>query len=176
MRTRTGLAALSLAVSAMALTGACTEDHPGPSRPPSWEGKAEQEDAMERAARALNAAGAEGDVRVDEGMEDLDRGLDKTFEAKGDHPYSLDIACQAPTDRTVTLTLARGGSHSEWEVTCGDREADRFSVPAGGRFTATIASAGEAGGAADGLVLWRLSTRPPGDMEGCDDDIKGCES
>lgn len=177
MLTRERLAlALPLVVSVMALTGACASedaDSAAPAPAPTWDGKADQEDAMERAARALNAAGSEGASRVDEGMEDLARGLHKSFEAKGDRPYALDLACQAPTDRSVTLTLARGDANSEWEVTCGEPEADRFSIPAGARFTATVPPTGTEG---DGLVLWRLSTVSAADVDGCEDDIKGCES
>jgi hypothetical protein len=178
MRTRTGLA-LAFVVSAMALTGACTEQE-NQERPasanatptPSWEGKEDQEDAMRRATRALNAVESDGASRVDAGMENLAQGLDKTLEAKGGRPYTFGIACQAPTHRTVTLRLARGDADSEWEVTCGDREADRFDIPAGGRFTARIAPAGED---TDGLVLWRLDTVSPDDVDGCGDDIEGCE-
>lgn len=188
MRIRKAIA-LAFVVSAMALTGACTEqknqerptDPKGPDSSASaiatptssWEGKEDQEDAMQRAARALNAVESDGASRVDEGMEDLARGLDKAFETKGNRPYTFGISCQAPTDRVVTLTLARGDAEIGWEVTCGDREADQFNIPAGGRFTAEVAPMGKN---TDGLVLWRLGTVSPDDVDGCDDDIKGCES
>ncbi|MEU6590553.1 hypothetical protein ABZ923_15255 [Streptomyces sp. NPDC046881] len=187
MRARQSLA-LVLIVAATALTGGCAEQEnretttaPGPtasSAPtsttpaPSWEGKAPREDAMRRATRALNAVETDGASRVDEGMEDLARGLDKTFTPKGNRPHTFDIACQAPADHTLTLTLAGAGAESEWEVTCGDREADRFNIPAGSRFTARIPAADRH---TQGLVQWRLSTIAPADVEGCKDDIGGCE-
>ncbi|MBN0044866.1 hypothetical protein JS756_12260 [Streptomyces actuosus] len=192
MRMRPGLA-LAVVASVTALAGACAEqrdiegtppapgrnDPSGPTASPmpgstaSWEGKEDQEEAMQRATRALNAVEPDGASRVDEGMENLTQGLAKTFEVKGTAPYTFGIACQAPTDRTVTLTLSRGTANSEWEVTCGDREADRFDIPAGGRFTAGIAPTAQN---ADGLVLWRLDTVAADDVDGCDDDIQGCEN
>ncbi|MFJ3234638.1 hypothetical protein [Streptomyces sp. NPDC086787] len=176
--------ALTLVVSVMALTGACTEDRPrngeaearrtasaaAPTH--SWDGKEEEEDAIRRATRALGAVRTEGVSRVDEGLESLARGLDRTFTGEGDHPYTFDVACQAPDRRSVTLTLARGDTANEWEVTCGDREADRFNIPAGGRFTARITKSGPH---SDGFVMWRLNTVAPQDVDGCKDDITGCE-
>ncbi|MEU0009186.1 hypothetical protein ABZ079_34320 [Streptomyces sp. NPDC006314] len=187
MRARHSLA-LALVVSATALTGGCAEQRnrdattesgktvssgSATATPaPTWEGKEDREDAMRRATRALNAVAADGASRVDEGMESLARGLDKTFTPKGDRPHTFDIACQAPAGRSLTLTLARDDAESEWEVTCGDREADQFNIPAGGRFTARISTAGQP---AEGFVRWRLSTVTPADVEGCEDDINGCE-
>ncbi|MEU1408678.1 hypothetical protein ABZ471_41480 [Streptomyces sp. NPDC005728] len=92
---------------------------------------------------------------------------------KGNRPYTFDLACQAPARRSVTLTLARGDEESEWEVTCGDREADQFNIPVGGRFTARIPHTGQD---TDGLVLWRLDAVAPEDLDDCEDDIEGCES
>ncbi|MCF3128906.1 hypothetical protein [Streptomyces olivochromogenes] len=187
MRTRQGLA-LTIIVTAMALTGACTEqkNQEGKAEPgntassspatttpaPSWDGKEDQEDAMRRATRALKAVQPDGASRVDEGMESLARGLKKTFTAQGDRAYTFDVACQAPAPRSVTLTLTRGDADSEWEVTCGDREADQFNIAAGGPFTVRITHAVKD---AEGLVLWRLNTVAPDDVDGCEDDIKGCE-
>ncbi|MGW7790365.1 hypothetical protein [Streptomyces tricolor] len=177
MRARRSLA-LALITVATALTAGCTDQEtretatgPGTTAP-SWDGKAPQEDALRRATRALNAVEPDGAARVDEGVEDLARGLDKTFGPKGDRPHTFDIACQAPADRTLTLILARGDAETEWEVTCGDREADQFNIPAGGRFTARVPAAGRD---TQGFVLWRLSTIAPADVEGCEDDIEGCE-
>ncbi|MGW7379194.1 hypothetical protein [Streptomyces sp. NPDC054794] len=187
MRSRQGLA-LTVIVIAMALTGACAEQKnqegkaepgntalssPGTTTPaPSWDGKEDQEDAMRRTTLALKAVQPDGASRVVEGMESLARGLKKTFTAQGDRPYTVDVACQAPAHRSVTLTLARGDAHSEWEVTCGDREADQFNIAVGGPFTVRITHAGQD---AEGLVLWRLNTVAPQDVDGCEDDIKGCE-
>ncbi|UXY32028.1 hypothetical protein [Streptomyces sp. HUAS TT20] len=175
MSARQGLA---LIVSAAVLTGACAEQRneerksePGGTAS-SWDGKEDQEDAMQRATRALNAVEPDGASRVDEGMESLARGLNKAFTAQGDRPYTFDVACQAPTRRSVTLTLARDGTNSEWEVACGDREADQFNIPAGSRFTARITPVGPD---TEGLVLWRLNTVVPHDVDGCKDDIKGCD-
>lgn len=180
--------ALALVLSAAALTSGCAEGTKDPSRTehgtttppapattspaPSWEGKEDQEDAMRRATRALNAAETEGASRVDSGMAQLADGLDKTFTATGDRPYTFDIACQAPTSRTLTLSLARGEAETEWELDCGDREADQFNIPAGPPFTARIAGSGPD---TDGLVLWRLNTIAPDAVEDCEDDIEGCE-
>ncbi|WP_037864317.1 hypothetical protein [Streptomyces sp. NRRL S-340] len=145
--------------------------YPSPSAVTGWDGKAEQEDALRDATQALNASEIEGAARVAEGMASLPQGLDKTFTAEG-RPHTLDIACQAPGPRSITLILGRGTVESEWEVTCGDREADQFNIPAGALFTARVARTGPD---AEGLVLWRLSALRPDDVDGCDDDIEGCE-
>ncbi|WP_030347250.1 hypothetical protein [Streptomyces sp. NRRL S-1022] len=187
MRARQSVA-LALIVAATALTGGCAEQNnrettnePSPTASsgpatvtpaPSWEGKAPQEDAMRRATRALNAVEPDSASRVDEGMENLAQGLNKTFTSKENRPHTFDIACQAPDDHTLTLTLARGGVESEWEVKCGDRQADQFNIPAGSRFTARIPAAGQH---TQGLMQWRLNTVTTADVEGCKDDIGGCE-
>jgi hypothetical protein len=90
-------------------------------------------------------------------MTALAKGLDRTFTTRGDRPHTFDIACQAPAPHTLTLTLVRGGTQSEGEVVCGDREADRFDIPAGASFTARIKASTQD---TDGLVLWRLDTVP----------------
>jgi hypothetical protein len=174
MRARQCLA-LALIVAATVLTGGCAEQETREAtatEAPSWEGKAPQEDALRRATRALNAVEPDGAARVDEGMEDLARGLERTFALEENRPHTFGIACQAPADRTLTLTLARGDVTSEWEVTCGDREADWFNIPAGGRFTARLPAADPH---TQGFVLWRLDTVDPADVEDCEDDITGCE-
>ncbi|MFB7595215.1 hypothetical protein [Streptomyces sp. NPDC056160] len=180
--------AVALAALAVAMAGGCSDQrgregtatdagsteaprHPSPSAVPRWDGKAEQEDALRAATQALNASETEGAARVDEGLASLPQGLDKTFTAGG-RPHTLDVACQAPGPRSITLTLGRGTAKSEWEVRCGDREADQFNIPAGARFTARVARTGPD---ADGLVLWRLSAVHPDDVDGCEDDIEGCE-
>ncbi|MFF9815090.1 hypothetical protein [Streptomyces sp. NPDC014006] len=56
--------------------------------------------------------------------------------------------------------------------TCGDCEADRFNIPAGSTFAAHIAPAGQA---IDGLVLWRFIAVDADDVDGCADEIRGCE-
>ncbi|WP_158973148.1 hypothetical protein [Streptomyces griseus] len=181
---RRPLGTLVLALTVVALAAGCAErkgepkesdpeDTPSVSRPSSWEGKADQEDAIERATRALNAVESDGASREDDGVTALTKGLDRTFTAKGDRPYTFDIACQAPAPHTLTLTLARGEAEREWEVECGDRDADRFNVPAGAPFTATITPTERD---TDGLVLWRLDTVAPEDVQDCEDDIAGCGS
>ncbi|MER7192792.1 hypothetical protein [Streptomyces flaveolus] len=93
--------------------------------------------------------------------------MDRTFRAQGDRPYTFDIACQAAAPHTV----ARGDAESEWEVECGDHEADRFNILAGAPFTAEVTPAGRG---TDGLVLWRLDTVAPEDVQDCGDDITEC--
>ncbi|MEU3278392.1 hypothetical protein [Streptomyces antibioticus] len=169
-RTLALIGALTLA----ALTAGCSE--------PSAEaghgntgGKGEAETAMQRATRALNAVEPDSAAREGAGTAPLADGLDRTFTADGDRPYTFDIACQAATTapHTVVLTLVRGDAESEWELECGDREADQFNVPAGAPFTATVAPAKPV---VDGLVLWRLTTVAPEDVVDCTDDITDCES
>ncbi|MEU3842726.1 hypothetical protein AB0E88_22165 [Streptomyces sp. NPDC028635] len=187
MRARNGLA-VTLIASAMTLTGACggptspqraapepehgaERRHTSATSTPTWDGKEEQEDAMRRATQALNAAEPEGVRRIDEGMESLAQGLNKSLTAKG-RPHTLDVACQAPGPRTVTLTLTRGAARSEWDVTCGDREADRFNIPADSTFTARVTPLGHD---IDGLVSWRFNAVDAEDVDGCEDEVKGCE-
>ncbi|MEU2283106.1 hypothetical protein ABZ614_14435 [Streptomyces sp. NPDC013178] len=178
---RTLAPALLLSLAAL-LTAACTEERQEPEDPgnrdsrsaspaPTWDGKEDQEEAMERATRALNAVEAGSASREDSGTAALGEGLDRTFTTPGVRPYTFGVACQTPTPRTLTLTLVRGEAESEWEVECGDREAEQFNLPAGGPFTARIAPPDRD---VDGLVLWRLSTVAPEDVQDCEDDIAGC--
>ncbi|MGV9273953.1 hypothetical protein [Streptomyces griseosporeus] len=182
---------LAVALAALPLTAACTtSDDPvaAPTPPssspqassppaslppaPAWDGKADEEDALRRATRALNAARPEDAERLDEGVTRLAQGLERTFGASEDRPRALTVACQAPATRSLTLTLARGTTSAEWEVTCGDREADRFDIPAGTRFTARVTPADAA---TQGVLLWRLDAVAPGGVVGCGDDVEGCE-
>ncbi|MCE0447800.1 hypothetical protein LT493_39280 [Streptomyces tricolor] len=108
MRARRSLA-LALITVTTALTAGCTDQEtrgtatgPGTTAP-SWDGKAPQEDALRRATRALNAVEARRCRTGRRGVEDLARGLDKTFSPKATAPHTFDIACQAPADRTLTL-------------------------------------------------------------------------
>ncbi len=128
---------------------------------------------MRRATRALNAVEPDGASRVDEGMERLEQGLTKTFAAKGGRPYTFDVACRTPTAPSIALTLQRGGSESEYEVECGDRAADQFNIPAGAPFTVRITPAQRG---TDGIILWRLNTIAPADVDDCNDDIQGCQA
>ncbi|MFM9633237.1 hypothetical protein ACKI10_37350 [Streptomyces galilaeus] len=173
---------LALAFALTALTAGCTQKTPEPkeagnggtpsvSQPPTWEGKGDEEAAMKRATRALNAVEPEGASREDSGTATLAHGLDRSFMVKGDRPYTFDIACQAAAPQTVALILERGDAESEWVVECGDREADQFNIPAGAPFTVTVTPAKRE---TDGLILWRLNTVAPEDVQDCDDDIKGC--
>ncbi|MEU7418143.1 hypothetical protein [Streptomyces antibioticus] len=176
--------AIALTLAFTALAAGCTEEArrpketpdggtPSVTQPPAWEGKGDQEAAMKRATRALNAVEPDSAAREDSGTATLADGLDRTFAARGDRPYTFDIACQAAAPHTVVLTLVRGDAESEWEVECGDREADQFNVPAGAPFTAAVAPAKPV---VDGLVLWRLNTVALEDVEDCVDDITGCEN
>ncbi|MFF9620610.1 hypothetical protein [Streptomyces griseosporeus] len=185
---------LAVVLAALPLTAACTTAGdraaaPGPpasppqaSSPPaslpsapSWDGKADEEDALRRATRALNAVRPEDAERLDEGVTRLAQGLERTFGATfgatDDRPLALTVACQAPAARSLTLTLARGTTSADWDVTCGDREADRFDIPAGTRFTARVTPADAA---TEGVLMWRLDAVAPGGVEGCGDDIGGC--
>ncbi|MFE7933430.1 hypothetical protein ACFU6S_32870, partial [Streptomyces sp. NPDC057456] len=175
---------LVLALALAALTAGCTEETrepkeagnggtPSVSQPPTWEGKGDEEAAMKRATRALNAVEPDSASREDSGTVTLAHGLDRTFTVQGDKPYTFDIACQATVPHIVALTLARGDAESEWEVECGDREADQFNIPAGAPFTATITPVARD---TDGLVLWRLNTVASEDVQDCEDEITECGS
>jgi len=175
---------LALLLSFAALTGACAQEEqereepgkgksPSASRAATWDGKEDQEEAMERAARALDSVEPESASREDSGTAALAQGMEKTFSTPGDRPYTFDIACQTPTPHTLTLALVRGEAKTEWEVECDGREGDRFNIPAGSAFTAGIAPVSRD---TDGLVVWRLSTVAPEDVQDCEDDIAGCES
>ncbi|MFE7954495.1 hypothetical protein [Streptomyces sp. NPDC057413] len=113
MRKHEGSLATALIVSAVLLTGGCVthEDrqretptgpetttvapHSDPASPPTWRGKEDQEDAIQRATRSLNTAEAEGAQRIDEGMANLARGLGRTFTAEG-RPRTLDTLAKLP--------------------------------------------------------------------------------
>ncbi|MFI2644619.1 hypothetical protein [Streptomyces sp. NPDC018610] len=130
---------------------------------------------MTSAEHALNAVEPESAVRVDEGMETtLARALERTFPTKGGRPHAFVVVCRSPAaGRSVTLTLERGEEGSDYEVTCGDREADRFEVPAGSPFTVRVVPDRRD---ADVMVLWRVETVGSDDVSDCGDDIEGCEA
>ncbi|MFD8201187.1 hypothetical protein [Streptomyces sp. NPDC059701] len=54
---------------------------------------------------------------------------------------------------------------------CGDREADQLNIPAGEPFT----TRGDPINDGTDLILWRRDTIALEAVEGCDDDIDGCE-
>ncbi|WP_329407483.1 hypothetical protein OG802_04755 [Streptomyces sp. NBC_00704] len=155
---------------AAAVTGGCARSAAGDAAPPAsspgWEGKDDQELAMRRAGRALDAVEPEGAPLLDSGMADTIRGFDRTFAGTADGPRSLTLACQAPVPHILTVTLERGTRRDAGEVRCGDREGDRFDVPAGVAFTVRIAPA-----PLDGIVLWRLNALAPDE---CEDDVTEC--
>ncbi|MFD9393568.1 hypothetical protein ACFWBB_23435 [Streptomyces sp. NPDC060000] len=120
----------------------------------------------------MSAVEPESASREDSGTATLAQGLNKTFTTQGDRAYVFDITCQTPAPHTLTLTLIRGEAANEWEVECGDREADQFNIPVGAPVTARITPPNRD---TDGLVMWRLNTVGAEDAEDCDDDITGCE-
>ncbi|MFJ8948446.1 hypothetical protein ACIRG4_35460 [Streptomyces sp. NPDC102395] len=183
MRARRPLICILL-LSVAALTGACAEQKREPdesgngksdsaSPPPTWDGKEDAEEAMQSAARALNAVEPKSVFREDSGTTTLAKGLNRTLTMQGQRPYTFDIACQTPSAHTLTLTLMRGDAESEWDVECGDREADQFNIPAGTPVTARITPAS---GEAEGIISWRLNTIGAEDVQDCVDDITGCGS
>ncbi|MCG7523260.1 hypothetical protein MHW47_02165 [Streptomyces sp. OfavH-34-F] len=134
----------------------------------------EPDDAMRRAERALGAA-SDSDARpelVDTASTFVASGMDRKHTAHGDRPYLLSITCDTYGIEELTLTLSRGDQEQAYGIGCGDREADRFSIPAGESFTAQVDPV-ENG---TGLILWRLDTIARDAVEGCDDDIDGCDS
>ncbi|MEU5275573.1 hypothetical protein AB0G87_04040 [Streptomyces asoensis] len=143
------------------------------SPPPTWEGKEDVEEAMQRAARALDAVESKGVFREDSGTATLIEGLNRTLTTKGRKPYTFAISCQTPSAHTLTLTLMRGDTTSEWDVACGDREADRFAIPGGTPFTARVTPVS---GRAEGIIIWRLGTGGVEEVQDCADDITGCGS
>lgn len=147
-----------------------------PSKPSAPSGSTrpwEPDDALQRAERALDAAaddGPEPEV-VDSGTAYVGSGLDKSFPASGEKPYRLDITCDTDKVEELTLTLSRGKEEQAYAVGCGDREADQFNLPADKPFKARV----DPDTHGTGLIAWRLHTVAPGDVDGCDDDIDGCE-
>ncbi|OIJ98865.1 hypothetical protein [Streptomyces monashensis] len=138
--------------------------------PADW-GKGDYEKAMKHLTRTLRDADAE---LVDSGFPNVMDGLSRTFRTPGDRPYRLDVDCAVPGTDELTLALKRGGEEQDWAVTCNDREADRFNVPAAGEpFTASIAAPDSK---TTGIIHWRLVTVREDQAAGdCGDDIKGCD-
>ncbi|MEU1128380.1 hypothetical protein ABZ383_00695 [Streptomyces sp. NPDC005900] len=128
---------------------------------------------MQRAERALDAAADDGTNPevVDSGTAYVGSGLDKSFPASGEKPYRLDITCDTDKVEELTLTLSRGEEEQAYGLGCGDRQADQFNLPAGKPFAAHV----DPDHHGTGLIAWRLHTVAPGDVDGCDDDIDGCE-
>ncbi|PBC81553.1 hypothetical protein SAMN05428945_3908 [Streptomyces sp. 2224.1] len=139
-----------------------------PDRGRPWE----PDDALQRAERALDAYDDDGSrpERAEAGSAHLASGVNKTFQAPGKRWYRLDITCDAAGVDELTLTLTRGSREQAYGIGCGDREADQFNIPPGAPFTARV----ETVRSVPGLVLWRLNTVAPGDVDGCADDIEGC--
>ncbi|MFB7629581.1 hypothetical protein ACFC0M_01325 [Streptomyces sp. NPDC056149] len=127
---------------------------------------------MKRLARAVHDQDAE---LVDDGYPYLTEGLHRTFRTPGNRPYRLDISCDAPgAGEELTLRLQRGDAAQDWAVTCNDREADRFNIPATSRpFTAAIPTLDSK---TTGIIHWRLNTISKEQIEDCADDIKGCDN
>jgi len=127
----------------------------------------------QRAERALESA-SDADVRpelVDTAGAFIANGLAKTHKAPGDRPYLLSIACDADGVGELVLTLSRRGQEQAYGIECGDREADQFNIPAGAPFTVRVDPVEDG----TGLILWRLDTVAQDAVEGCDDDIDGCD-
>ncbi|MCB5907109.1 hypothetical protein [Streptomyces pinistramenti] len=136
----------------------------------AW-GKGDHEKAMKRLSRAARDPDAE---LVDDGYAYGKEGLDRTFRTPGERPYRLDIGCEAPGTRELTLRLRRGSTTQEWAVACNDRLPDAFNIPAADQpFTATLHTPGSM---TNGLIHWRLSTLGKEDVEDCPDDIEGCDA
>ncbi|MFG2221943.1 hypothetical protein [Streptomyces sp. NPDC048644] len=135
----------------------------------AW-GKGDYEKAMKRLARADRDRDAE---LVDDGYAYGKDGLDRTFRTPGERPYRLDIGCEAPGTRELTLRIRRGAAAQEWAVTCNDQEPDTFNIPAAEQpFTATVRTPDSM---TNGLIHWQLNTIGKDDVEDCPDDIKGCD-
>ncbi|WP_267715469.1 hypothetical protein [Streptomyces sp. CoH17] len=133
----------------------------------------EPDDAMQRAERALEAAsdGDERPERVDTASAFVASGMDKKHQTSGDRPYLLRITCDTDGIEELTLALSRDGQEQSYGIECGDPEADQFTIPAGRPFTARVDPVEDG----TGLILWRLDTVARDAVEGCDDDIDGCD-
>ncbi|MFD9907756.1 hypothetical protein [Streptomyces sp. NPDC059063] len=134
----------------------------------------EPDDALQRAARALDAYADDGTepALVESAADFVADGMDsRTFKGAGNRPYRLDITCDTDGIGEVTLTLGRGDVEQPYGIGCGDREGDQFNIPAGEPFTVRVDPVKDG----TGLVLWRLNTITPDEVDGCDDDINGCD-
>ncbi|WP_405653854.1 hypothetical protein [Streptomyces sp. RK9] len=150
------------------------------SSPPADEGqlvewgKGDAEDALRRADRALGYDDTPAEL-VDSDVTSFSDGLRKTFPTPGERPYRLDITCVAPNTDEITLTLGRGDDEQEWVVSCGDRQADQFNIPAGAApFTARVAP-DKRRSEALAEIVWRLNTIATDEVFDCEDDIVGCD-
>lgn len=175
-------------VATITLTAGCAEGKEEPdgtpdrssasagqqSKLPSDGGRTwEPDDAMQRAGRALRRA-TDSDARpalVDTASAFAASGMSKKYKAPGDRPYLLSITCDAEGIDELTLTLSRRDQEQAYGIECGDREADQFNIPAGEPFTAQVEPVEDG----TGLILWRLDTIARDAVEGCDDDIDGCD-
>ncbi|MFG2891140.1 hypothetical protein [Streptomyces sp. NPDC048248] len=97
--------------------------------------------------------------------------LHKNFQAPGKRWYRLDITCDTRGVKELTLTLSRGSEEQAYAIGCGDTEADQFNIPPGDTFTAQVDAVKDG----TGLVKWRLNTVARENVDGCDDDIDGCD-
>ncbi|MFI6093384.1 hypothetical protein [Streptomyces sp. NPDC051218] len=159
---------LSAAVLAVVLMSGCADEQGG-----NGEKEWEPDDALRRAEQALKAAAdddTEADL-VDSGTAYVGSGLKKSFRASGDKPYRFELTCDTDDSGDLTLTLSRGTDEQAYGIGCGDRKADHFNLPPDKPFTTHV----KADPDGTGLIAWRLTTIAPGDVDGCEDDVDGCE-
>ncbi|MFE3182741.1 hypothetical protein ACFXKR_17995 [Streptomyces violascens] len=166
MRIRPALTVL-LAATAL-VTGCSSAGDPSPATTAGREW--EPDDALQRADRALDTD-ENTLIVVDRNAPHVASGMNKTFETVGSKPYRLDITCDSYEVSHLTLVLTRGQTKHTWDLTCGAREAQRFNIPTGPAFTATVAPAKPG---TTGLIVWRLNTLAPQEVEGCPDAFSDC--
>ncbi|MET9610932.1 hypothetical protein ABZZ17_38595 [Streptomyces sp. NPDC006512] len=160
--------ALAVLIATAALATACTQD--GGSRTREWE----PDDALQRVQRAFDADDADTTL-IAEASKFVVSGIDQTLDTPGDKPYRFDMACDTQGVPSITLTLIRGETTRTFEVRCGNRQVVRVNVPAGSPVTAKVPSI-ETEPPPSGVIVWNLSTIEPTDVQGCRDDIQGCEA
>ncbi|MFD3872260.1 hypothetical protein [Streptomyces sp. NPDC058623] len=159
--------ALAVLLATAALAAACTQD--GGSRAGEWE----PDDALQRVQRALDADDTDTTL-IAEASKFVVSGIDQTLDTPGEKPYRFDMVCDSNSVPTITLTLTRGETTRTFEVRCGGSQAVRLNVPAGQPFVAKVPSI-DTDPPPSGVIVWNLSTLAPPDVQGCPDDIQGCE-
>ncbi|ROQ89027.1 hypothetical protein EDE04_7426 [Streptomyces sp. 2132.2] len=159
-----------LAVTA-ALAGCTGQENP--ANEAEWE----PDDGLQRAQAALKDEDTSA-RRLKWGAPHVGSGIHETLETSGDRPYRFNVVCDSPDVPRLAVTLTRGASKKQADVTCSassHKQVVRISFPAGEPVTVTVEPAtGEP--TPMGLIAWDLKTVDPTNVQGCADEIDGCKN
>ncbi|MEV7725036.1 hypothetical protein AB0P15_09930 [Streptomyces sp. NPDC087917] len=160
---------LALLLAAATLLTGCGEK----GEPRGWE----PDDALQRADKSLGEDTGNGGRVTQRGTGFLASGLNKTLETGGESQYRFDIACDSEESPRVSLVLSRDGGAGDrsFDVACTAGEVTRINFPAGGALTARVEPPAKDDSPPLGVLSWQLLTLDPKSVQGCTDQLSGCQ-